>query len=126
MQERGLLAPRKSRHRLTPGIVKFDAFHVLLEGDEGMIVLELAGKIQSSPNLMSSKFGMVLGFLELSSILEPGSRQPKTDKVAISSDVVRVVNHSRDEAEKLKKMDDEMLQKIKELKVGDFLLLLAS
>ncbi|MED6176069.1 Transcription factor ilr3 [Stylosanthes scabra] len=55
-------------------------------------------------------------FLELSSILEPGSRQPKTDKVAILSDAVRVVNQLRDEAEKLKEMNYEMLEKIKELK----------
>ncbi|MED6221030.1 hypothetical protein PIB30_050554 [Stylosanthes scabra] len=60
---------------------------------------------------MSSKFGMVLRFLELSSILQPGSRQPKTYKVAILRDVVRVINQLRDEAEKLKEMNDEMLQK---------------
>ncbi|XP_014508807.1 homeobox-DDT domain protein RLT1 isoform X2 [Vigna radiata var. radiata] len=49
MHERGLLAPRRSRHRLTPGTVKFAAFHVLsLEGDKGLTVLELAEKIQKS------------------------------------------------------------------------------
>ncbi|KAK7302837.1 hypothetical protein RJT34_13734 [Clitoria ternatea] len=49
MQERGLLAPRRSRHRLTPGTVKFAAFHVLsLEGSKGLTVLELAEKIQKS------------------------------------------------------------------------------
>ncbi|KAJ7968610.1 Homeobox domain-containing protein/DDT domain-containing protein [Quillaja saponaria] len=49
MQEKGLLAPRKSRHRLTPGTVKFAAFHVLsLEGSKGLNVLELAEKIQKS------------------------------------------------------------------------------
>ncbi|KAK7327836.1 hypothetical protein VNO77_21929 [Canavalia gladiata] len=49
MQERGLLAPRRSRHRLTPGTVKFAAFHVLsLEGGKGLTVLELAEKIQKS------------------------------------------------------------------------------
>lgn len=47
MQEKGLLAPRRSRHRLTPGTVKFAAFHVLsLEGSKGLTVLELAEKIQ--------------------------------------------------------------------------------
>lgn len=47
MREKGLLAPRKSRHRLTPGTVKFAAFHVLsLEGSKGLTVLELAEKIQ--------------------------------------------------------------------------------
>ncbi|KAF7803410.1 homeobox-DDT domain protein RLT1 [Senna tora] len=49
MQEKGLLAPRRSRHRLTPGTVKFAAFHVLsLEGSKGLTVLELAEKIQKS------------------------------------------------------------------------------
>ncbi|KAK7252126.1 hypothetical protein RIF29_35862 [Crotalaria pallida] len=49
MRHRGLLAPRKSRHRLTPGTVKFAAFHVLsLEGSKGLTVLELAEKIQKS------------------------------------------------------------------------------
>uniref|UniRef100_A0A6M2E7G3 Homeobox domain-containing protein n=1 Tax=Populus davidiana TaxID=266767 RepID=A0A6M2E7G3_9ROSI len=49
MREKGLLLPRKSRHRLTPGTVKFAAFHVLsLEGSKGLTVLELADKIQKS------------------------------------------------------------------------------
>ncbi|XP_019416978.1 PREDICTED: homeobox-DDT domain protein RLT1-like isoform X1 [Lupinus angustifolius] len=49
MRHRGLLAPRKSRHRLTPGTVKFAAFHALsIEGSKGLNVLELAEKIQKS------------------------------------------------------------------------------
>ncbi|GLT80920.1 hypothetical protein SLA2020_523310 [Shorea laevis] len=49
MREKGLLAPKRSRHRLTPGTVKFAAFHVLsLEGSKGLTVLELADKIQKS------------------------------------------------------------------------------
>ncbi|XP_022720447.1 homeobox-DDT domain protein RLT1-like isoform X2 [Durio zibethinus] len=49
MREKGLLFPRRSRHRLTPGTVKFAAFHVLsLEGSKGLTVLELADKIQKS------------------------------------------------------------------------------
>ncbi|GLU22947.1 hypothetical protein SLE2022_389830 [Rubroshorea leprosula] len=49
MREKGLLVPRRSRHRLTPGTVKFAAFHVLsLEGSKGLTVLELADKIQKS------------------------------------------------------------------------------
>ncbi|CAJ2678676.1 unnamed protein product [Trifolium pratense] len=49
MQERGLLGPRRSRHRLTPGTVKFAAFHVLsLESGDGLNVIELAEKIQKS------------------------------------------------------------------------------
>lgn len=49
MQERGLSNPRRSRHRLTPGTVKFAAFHVLsLEGGKGLTILEVADKIQVS------------------------------------------------------------------------------
>lgn len=47
MQEKGVSLQRKSRHRLTPGTVKFAAYHVLcLEGPTGLNVLELAEKIQ--------------------------------------------------------------------------------
>ncbi|XP_030929199.1 homeobox-DDT domain protein RLT2-like isoform X3 [Quercus lobata] len=49
MQERGFSNPRRSRHRLTPGTVKFAAFHVLsLEGSKGLNILEVAEKIQKS------------------------------------------------------------------------------
>ncbi|PON44449.1 Octamer-binding transcription factor [Parasponia andersonii] len=49
MQERGFSNPRRSRHRLTPGTVKFAAFHVLsLEGDKGLTILEVADRIQKS------------------------------------------------------------------------------
>ncbi|XP_068664587.1 homeobox-DDT domain protein RLT2-like [Aristolochia californica] len=49
MQERGYTHNRRSRHRLTPGTVKFAAFHVLsLEGDRGLTILEVADKIQKS------------------------------------------------------------------------------
>ncbi|XP_026420944.1 homeobox-DDT domain protein RLT2-like isoform X1 [Papaver somniferum] len=49
MQEKGLSQPRRSRHRLTPGTVKFAAFHVLsLEGSKGLSILEVADKIQKS------------------------------------------------------------------------------
>ncbi|MCL7040386.1 hypothetical protein MKW94_028561, partial [Papaver nudicaule] len=49
MQEKGLSQPRRSRHRLTPGTVKFAAFHVLsLEGSRGLSILEVADKIQKS------------------------------------------------------------------------------
>lgn len=47
MRERGYSNPRKSRHRLTPGTVKFAAFHVLsLEGSRGLNILEVADRIQ--------------------------------------------------------------------------------
>lgn len=49
MQEKGFPLQRRSRHRLTPGTVKFAAYHVLsLEGNKGLTVLELAHKIQKS------------------------------------------------------------------------------
>lgn len=49
MQERGFSNPRRSRHRLTPGTVKYAAFHVLsLEGSDGLTILEVADKIQRS------------------------------------------------------------------------------
>ncbi|CAL0333845.1 unnamed protein product [Lupinus luteus] len=49
MQEKGFSNSRRSRHRLTPGTVKFAAFHVLsLEGSNGLNILEVAEKIQKS------------------------------------------------------------------------------
>ncbi|CAI9760178.1 unnamed protein product [Fraxinus pennsylvanica] len=48
MQEKCALQ-RRTRHRLTPGTVKFAAYHVLaLEGSKGLNVIELAEKIQKS------------------------------------------------------------------------------
>lgn len=47
MHEKGYSCRRRSRHRLTPGTVKFAAFHVLsLEGSKGLTILEVADKIQ--------------------------------------------------------------------------------
>lgn len=47
MKERGYTNRRRSRHRLTPGTVKFAAFHVLsLEGSKGLTILDVAEKIQ--------------------------------------------------------------------------------
>ncbi|KAL6615773.1 hypothetical protein ACP70R_038043 [Stipagrostis hirtigluma subsp. patula] len=49
MKERGYTNRRRSRHRLTPGTVKFAAFHVLsLEGSKGLTILEVAERIQNS------------------------------------------------------------------------------
>ncbi|XP_038683362.1 homeobox-DDT domain protein RLT2-like isoform X2 [Tripterygium wilfordii] len=49
MQERGFSNPRRSRHCLTPGTVKFAAFHVLsFEGSKGLTIMEVAEKIQKS------------------------------------------------------------------------------
>lgn len=53
MQEKGFMSQRKSRHRLTPGTVKFAAYHVLaLEGDKGLNVLDIAERIQVTVLLM--------------------------------------------------------------------------
>lgn len=47
MQGRGTSNLHRKRHRLTPGTVKFAAFHVLsLEGNNGLTILEIADKIQ--------------------------------------------------------------------------------
>ncbi|KAJ8545489.1 hypothetical protein K7X08_018072 [Anisodus acutangulus] len=49
MQAKGFMSQRKSRHRLTPGTMKFAAYHVLaLEGDKGLNVLDIAERIQKS------------------------------------------------------------------------------
>ncbi|KAJ6850982.1 homeobox-DDT domain protein RLT2 isoform X2 [Iris pallida] len=49
MHEKGYSHRRRSRHRLTPGTVKFAAFHVLsLEGSSGLTILDVAEKIQKS------------------------------------------------------------------------------
>ncbi|GAU17068.1 hypothetical protein TSUD_105670 [Trifolium subterraneum] len=55
-------------------------------------------------------------FLELSSVLEPDTL-PKTDKVTLLNDAVRVVTQLRNEAERLKERNDELREKVKELKV---------
>ncbi|XP_019703573.2 transcription factor ILR3 [Elaeis guineensis] len=54
-------------------------------------------------------------FLELGSILEPG-KPPKMDKAAILSDAVRMVTQLRSEAQKLKDSNEDLQEKIKELK----------
>ncbi|XP_010466638.1 PREDICTED: transcription factor bHLH34-like [Camelina sativa] len=54
-------------------------------------------------------------FIDLSSVLEPG-RTPKTDKVAILDDAIRVVNQLRGEAHELKETNQKLLEEIKNLK----------
>jgi hypothetical protein len=54
--------------------------------------------------------------LELGAILEPG-KTPKMDKTAILSDAIRVVGELRSEAKKLKDSNENLQEKIKELKV---------
>lgn len=60
MKGKGFSLSRRSRHRLTPGTVKFAVFHVLsLEGSKGLTILELAEKIQV---VMVSDFEDLLSF----------------------------------------------------------------
>ncbi|KAL6871521.1 hypothetical protein ACP4OV_014350 [Aristida adscensionis] len=54
-------------------------------------------------------------FLELGAILEPG-KTPKMDKSAILNDAIRVVAELRCEAQKLKESNENLQEKIKELK----------
>lgn len=56
-------------------------------------------------------------FLELASILDPG-RPPKMDKAVLLADAARMVTQLRDEAQKLKDSNENLLEKINELKVG--------
>lgn len=52
----------------------------------------------------------------MSSVLDPG-RPPKTEKVAILSDAQRMLIELRTETQKLKESNEELQEKIKELKV---------
>ncbi|KAL5712140.1 hypothetical protein ACHQM5_014339 [Ranunculus cassubicifolius] len=54
-------------------------------------------------------------FADLSSILEPG-RPAKTDKSAILSDAIRVVNQLRSESQELKEANEKLQEDIKNLK----------
>ncbi|XP_010274798.1 PREDICTED: transcription factor bHLH104-like [Nelumbo nucifera] len=54
-------------------------------------------------------------FLDLSSVLEPG-RPAKTDKSAIVSDAIRVLNQLRTEAQELKDASEKLREVIKNLK----------
>ncbi|KAK9291782.1 hypothetical protein L1049_019732 [Liquidambar formosana] len=54
-------------------------------------------------------------FLDLSSVLEPG-RPAKTDKSAILSDAIHVLNQLRIEAEELKDKNEKLQEDIKSLK----------
>ncbi|KAG5622793.1 hypothetical protein H5410_008011 [Solanum commersonii] len=58
---------------------------------------------------------IILVFQELSSILEPG-KQPKMDKSVILGDAVRMVVQLRDEAQKLKESNNNLQEKVIELK----------
>lgn len=55
-------------------------------------------------------------FLDLSSVLEPG-RLPKSDKSAILSDAIHVLNKLRAEAQELREKNQKLREEIKTLKV---------
>lgn len=54
-------------------------------------------------------------FLELAAVLEPG-KPPKTDKVALLSDAIRMLTDLQSETQKLKESKEDLKAKIKELK----------
>ena len=56
-------------------------------------------------------------FLDLSSVLEPG-RPPKTDKSAILSDAIHVLNKLRSEAQDLKGKNQKLREDVRTLKVN--------
>lgn len=60
---------------------------------------------------------LVLRFVELGSILDPG-KPPKMDKSAILSDAVHMVTQLRTDVQKLKDSNEKLHEKIKELKVS--------
>ncbi|KAL0425469.1 UNVERIFIED_CONTAM: Homeobox-DDT domain protein RLT2 [Sesamum radiatum] len=67
-----VLPQRRSRHRLTPGTVKFAAYHVLaLEGSKGPNVIEVAEKIQKSGlrDLTTARLQRLLYLLSYQGIL---------------------------------------------------------
>lgn len=59
---------------------------------------------------------MISRFLELAAVLEPG-KPPKTDKVALLSDAIRMLTDLQSETQKLKESKEDLKAKIKELKV---------
>lgn len=75
-----------------------------------------------SPFFFASLFSLIdvcmfCRFLELGSILEPG-RPPKMDKAVILGDAVRMVTQLRMEAQKLKESNENLKEKINDLKVS--------
>lgn len=58
----------------------------------------------------------MLRFLELASLLEAG-KPSKVDKAAILTDAVRMVTQLQSETRKLKHSNEDLQEKIKELKV---------
>lgn len=81
--------------------------------------LSLSLSIYTGAHVQTSSYYdiiMIFRFLELASILGSG-RPPKMDKVSILGDAVRMVNQLRVEAQKLKGSNEELQEKINELKV---------
>lgn len=54
--------------------------------------------------------------MELAAVLEPG-KPPKSDKVAILSDAIRMMTDLQCETQKLRESKEDLKAKIKELKV---------
>ncbi|KAI3871091.1 hypothetical protein MKX03_019833 [Papaver bracteatum] len=93
----------------------------------GVLTQEIGGTRKRSRNEASSKLGTKAcrekmrrdklndRFSDLSSILEPG-RPAKTDKSAILSDAIRVLNQLRTETQELKDSNEKLQEEIKSLK----------
>lgn len=93
----------------------------------GVLTQEIGGTRKRSRNEASSKLGTKAcrekmrrdklndRFSDLSSILEPG-RPAKTDKSAILSDAIRVLNQLRTETKELKDSNEKLQEEIKSLK----------
>lgn len=65
MQGRGLGHLRRSQFRLTPGTVKYAAFHVLsLAGEKGLNIVQVADRIQVATWYLSKVIQVIaMGFL---------------------------------------------------------------
>jgi hypothetical protein len=79
-------------------------------------ILFLFLSLSLSASLSDVDFCIILRFMELGSILDPG-KTPKMDKAVILGDAVRMLTQLRDEAQKLKESKKIMQEKINELKV---------
>jgi predicted transcriptional regulator len=79
-------------------------------------LVSLSRSLSLSLSLSHVDFGIILRFMELSSILDPG-RPPKMDKAVMLGDALRMVTQLRGEAQKLKESKENLQDKINEMKV---------
>jgi hypothetical protein len=84
--------------------------------DRHSLILSFSPLFSLSLSLSHVDFGIILRFMELSSILDPG-RPPKMDKAVMLGDALRMVTQLRGEAQKLKESKENLQDKINEMKV---------